>query len=124
VLNALQQQYAQAVNIIGIIPGKTYTVAMAAAFSTKYKTVFTLFIDPAEKLTRYLQATTTPEVILLNEQYELVYKGAIDNSIKELGMQRNQATENYLSNAITLYLQHKTVAVKRRQAIGCLINDF
>jgi peroxiredoxin len=124
VLNDLQRQYGQTVKMIGIIPGKTYTAAAINAFARKYKTGFPLLADPAKKLTDYLHASVTPEVILLNARYELVYKGAIDNRVKQLGVKRWQATQNYLSDAVSQWLQHTGVAVKRVKATGCLINDF
>jgi thiol-disulfide isomerase/thioredoxin len=124
VLNALQLQYRQTVKMTGIIPGRCYHSATVTAFAKKYKTGFPLLIDPVKKLTNYLHASVTPEVVLLNNNYELVYKGAIDNSVKQLGIKRWQATENYLAYAITQYLQHNSIAVKRIKATGCLINDF
>ena len=124
VLNDLQHQYNNNVQFTGIIPGKMYDAATINAFARKYKIAFPLLIDPAKKLTDYLHGTTTPEVILLNNQYELVYKGAIDNRVTQLGAQRWKATENYLSDAVSQYLQHTVIAVKRKKAIGCLINDF
>lgn len=124
VLNELQHRYNSTVQFIGIIPGKMYDAATVNAFARKYKIVFPLLIDPAKKLTGYLHGTITPEVILLNNQYELVYKGAIDNRVTQLGAQRWKATENYLSDAVSQYLQHTVIATKRKKAIGCLINDF
>ena len=124
VLNAVQQQYNETVKVIGIVPGRTYTATAVNAFVKKYKAGFLLFIDPQKKLTNYLHAAVTPEVILLNSQSELVYRGAIDNRVKALGIQKGQSTENYLTDAIAQYQQHTSIAVKRKQAIGCLINDF
>jgi len=124
VLNELQHQYGEMVQFVGIIPGKTYSAATVNAFARKYKIAFPLLIDPAKKLTGYLHGTITPEVILLNNQYGLVYKGAIDNRVTQLGAQRWKATENYLSDAVSQYLQHLVVTAKRVKAIGCLINDF
>jgi hypothetical protein len=124
VLNALQQQYRQTVKMVGIIPGRTYSAATVNAFAKKYKTTFPLLVDREKKLTNYLHASVTPEAVLLNKHYELVYKGAIDNRVKQLGVQSWQATENYLADAVTQYLQHTAIAVKRKQAVGCLINDF
>ncbi|MEO5683823.1 MAG: redoxin domain-containing protein [Chitinophagaceae bacterium] len=124
VLNTLQQQYGQVIKMIGIIPGKAYTAATINAFGQKYKIGYPLLIDPLKKLSTYLHAVITPEVVLLNSQLQLVYRGAIDNRVKQLGVKRWQASEYYLSDAISQYLQHTNVAVKRVKAVGCLINDF
>jgi thiol-disulfide isomerase/thioredoxin len=123
-LNALNRQYAGKVEFYGIIPGKTYTPEAIAAFAEKYKISYPLLVDGSLRLSRYLQASVTPEAILLNQENQLLYKGAIDNWVKELGKQRIKATENYLQDAMELSLQHKAPAMKRTGAVGCLINDF
>jgi peroxiredoxin len=124
-LNALQQQYGKTVTMTGIIPGRTYSNAIVNAFAQKHKTAFSLLIDTKKEISNYLNASITPEVVLLNSRGELVYRGAIDNSIKQLGGPKSrQATENYLEEAINKYLQHGSIAVKRVKAVGCLINDF
>jgi len=124
-LNALQRQYAESVNMIGIVPGRSYSNADINAFARKYKTIFPLLIDTKKELSNYLQAAITPEVVLLNNRYELIYRGAIDNSVTQLGGPKsNRATEQYLEDAISKYLQHSSIAIKRIKAVGCRINDF
>jgi len=124
-LNTLQKQYGKTVKMIGIIPGRTYSNIIVNAFAQKHKMIFPLRIDTKKEISNYLHASITPEVVLLNSRYELVYRGAIDNSIKQLGgLKSRQATENYLEDAINKYLQHGSIVVKRVKAVGCLINDF
>ena len=124
-LNALSLQYQQTVQTMGIIPGRSYTNADVQAFIKKYKTGFPLLIDKKKQLTNYLQASITPEVVLLNDQFELIYRGAVDNSVKQLGGVKNlHPTEKYLEDAINKYLQHTSIALKRVKAVGCRINDF
>jgi hypothetical protein len=120
----LKQQYGEKIQFWGIIPGKTYTREAILAFAEKYKISYPLLIDSSLRLSRSLHAAVTPEVILLNARNELVYKGAIDNWLKELGKQRTKATENYLQDAIVMTLQRKSPPVKRTRAVGCGINDF
>ncbi len=124
VLDSLQRQYSGSIKVIGIVPGKTYATTVINTYARKYKIHFPLLIDPVKKLTTYLHAAATPEVILLTPQYELVYRGAIDNRVKQLGVKSWKATENYLSDAVSQYLQHAAVAIKRTKSIGCRINDF
>lgn len=124
VLNTLEQRYRQSIQMMGIVPGMTYSRAIVQAFAKKYKIKFPLFIDSRKELSNYLQASITPEVILLNNHCELMYKGAIDNRIKQLGVQRWKATENYLEDVVNKYLEHSSIVVKRITPIGCRINDF
>lgn len=124
-LNALRQRYAESVKMIGIIPGRTYSAAAVNAFTRKHKILFPVLIDKKKEISNYLRAAITPEVILLNNRFELVYRGAIDNSVTQLGgLKSSHATEKYLENAISHYLQHSSITLKRVKAVGCRINDF
>ncbi|MFT3933352.1 MAG: redoxin domain-containing protein [Chitinophagaceae bacterium] len=123
-INALKQQYTGRVEIWGIIPGKSYSESNVASFAKKYKIAFPLLIDQQKKLTNYLQASVTPEVVLLNANYELVYKGAIDDQVKSLSERSIKANRLYLTDAINAALGNQTVAYKRIKAVGCLINDY
>lgn len=124
VLDSLQRQYSGSVQVIGIVPGKSYSKTVINAYARKYKVHFPLLIDPAKKISNYLHASVTPEVILLTPRYQLVYRGGIDNRVKQLGVKSWKATENYLSDAVSQYLQHTATAVRRTKPIGCRINDF
>ena len=123
-LNSLHQQFKNTIVFYGIIPGKTYSAKDVEAFKSTYQILFPLLIDSEKQLSNYLLATTTPQVILLDEHANLVYKGAIDNLAVSLGKQRLKPSQLYLQNAITASLQHQAIAVKRTKAIGCKINDY
>jgi thiol-disulfide isomerase/thioredoxin len=123
-LNKLDRQYAGKIKIYGIIPGKSYGKAEITEFSQKYKINYPLMADASLRLSRYLQASTTPEAILLSSSDELIYKGAIDNWFQALGRSRGRPTENYLQDAIARALRQEPAVVKRTVPVGCLINDF
>jgi hypothetical protein len=75
-------------------------------------------------LTRYLQATVTPQVVLIDSVGNLVYKGAIDDWIVGLGKKKEKITMHYAADAIKQYLQLMPVTVKSTKAYGCKINDL
>lgn len=124
ILNELHTRYAGKITLYGIIPGKTYKPAEVTAFSGKYKITYPLLIDESMRLSRYLQASVTPEVILLGPDNELIYKGAIDNWYKALGKARVKTTESYLQDAIEGSLRQQPAPIKRTIPVGCTINDF
>jgi len=124
VLNDLNATYAGELKMVGIIPGKTYRQTEVDSFIKKYKIAYPLFIDLSLDLSHYLKASVTPEVILLDSENNLVYKGAVDNWYKTLGKPGARATEHYLRDAIEANSRHQQAAIKRTTAIGCLINDF
>ncbi len=124
VLNQLDHRYAGKIRIFGIIPGKSYRPEDITVFAQKYKIGYPLLIDSLLRLSHYLRASTTPEVILLDAHYQLLYKGAIDNWYRALGKSRIKATENYLQDALDHSFRKESPAPKRTTPIGCLINDF
>lgn len=107
--------------LYGIIPGKSYDAKTIKTFREKYKITYPLLTDASFRLSRYLHASITPEVVLLNAQYELVYRGAIDDWLKDLGKMKTKITVHYLEDAIEKYPGQATI--KRTKAVGCLIND-
>ena len=123
-LNTLYQQFGKDILFYGIIPGNAYSSKEVKAFSTNYQISFPLLIDSSKSLSNYLQASITPQVILLNRKQYLLYKGAIDNWAVSLGKQRLKPTQFYLKDAIEESLQDKPIAIKRTQAVGCKINDY
>jgi len=123
-LNSLQEGYNKHVRFYGIIPGKAYSGKTIKEFATKYDVQFPLLIDSLKSLTKYLRASVTPEVILLNEDNNLIYRGAVDDLLMGLGKRRIKASNEFLKNALTLSLENKTVAIKRTKPKGCKINDY
>ncbi len=124
VLNKLDREYRGKIKIYGIVPGKAYGPAEISAFAQKYKIAYPLLMDSTLRLTHYLQASTTPEAILIGPGYELLYKGAIDNWYQALGRNRLKPTENYLLDAIGRYFRKEPYSPKRTTPVGCLINDY
>jgi peroxiredoxin len=124
VLNNLYKQYNNHIQMYGIIPGKAYSNEEIKKFKKEYDIQFPLLIDYDKKLTAYLHAVVTPQVILLNNKYQLLYKGAIDDWAVSLGKQRVKTTQNFLHDALQQSLSNETVLVKRTKAVGCRINDY
>jgi hypothetical protein len=126
-LNELDKLYHQRVAVIGIFPGKSYNRKTITTFLNKYSISFATFIDESKKLSNFLKASVTPEVILLaNEKEKLTvqYRGAIDDRVKELRVKRLKASTFYVKDAIEQTLQKKDVLIKRTDPVGCLINDY
>ncbi len=123
-LNSLQTKYGSEINFYGIIPGKAYTKKEIQTFQSTYKIDFPLYIDKEMNLSKYLKATVTPQVILLDKNKILIYKGAIDDLLQKLGKQKLKATKFYLQEAIENLLKQQPAEIKRTIAIGCKLNDY
>ncbi len=62
-------------------------------------------------------ATKTPDVFLFNNKMELVYKGAIDDNMKE----KDNVAEPYLKNAVKAMIAGEKANPNTTKAIGCSI---
>ena len=126
-LNKIANSHKRELSVIGIFPGKSYDKQTIRDFLAKYKISFATFIDESKKVTDYLEASVTPEVILLSnesDRFQLQYRGAIDDRVLNLRVKKTEATNYYLENAIRLLLQESTVVIKNTKPVGCLINDY
>ena len=118
VLNKVVEQYAYKGNIRGIIPLKL-TRKQIKKFREDYQPRFPIELDKNLSLATQYSITTTPEVILLDRDMRIRYRGAIDNWYYELGQHRQVVTENYMIKAINSLIEGKDVIVKETVPVGC-----
>ena len=124
VLKKLQAEFEGTVQFIGIFPGKAYTNMELRKFRNSYDIKFELYKDPSFAISSLAHATTTPEVVLLSPQGNVLYQGAIDDWMISLGKMRTKPSIHYLRNAIDQSLSGQFVTIKKTKPVGCLINDF
>ncbi len=124
VIKQLKTTYDHQVNFYGVVPGTAYTRADITSFSEKYSIGINFFIDQDKQLTKYLHATVTPQVILLDNNGRMIYSGAIDDWMVATGKKKLRASQHFLEDAITLRLQNAVVKIKKTKAFGCKINDY
>ena len=111
------------ITFYGIVPGNSYSLKEIKALKADYQINFELLSDRDKKISKYLKATTTPEVFLINKTGAITYKGMIDNWPTSLGKTRLVVTQKYLEDAISDLLKGK-ISYKETTPIGCLINDI
>jgi len=113
----------KSINFYGIIPGTSYSLKEINELKNEYGINFDLLTDREKRLSKYLGATTTPEVFLINKMGAITYSGLIDNWATSLGQKRLVITEKYLEQAIKDQLNGKQT-FKKTIPVGCLINDI
>lgn len=123
-LNDLHNRFGAKIDLYGIVPGNAYESEELVNFVSKYKVVFKVGIDKEFLLTKYLQASVTPQVILLDSSGSLVYKGAIDDWVTGLGKKKQTSSVHYTADAIQQYLGALPVKIKSTRSYGCKINDI
>ncbi|HXP85722.1 MAG TPA: redoxin domain-containing protein [Bryobacteraceae bacterium] len=82
---------------------------------------FTGFMDLDRKVSAKVNATVTPEAVVLDRAGKVRYRGRIDNFYADLGKPRRQATVHDLRDALDAVLAGRTVAVPETHAVGCYI---
>jgi hypothetical protein len=80
--------------------------------------------DPEHTLVALTGATVTPEAVVFDNKWQIVYRGRISNQYEELGKARTNSTKHDLQDAIEAALAGRPVAERFTRAIGCYIIDL
>ena len=97
-------------------PGDSFDNMQRRARDKKYP--FPYLQDVTQEITRAYGATNTPHIFILkkiNEKYQVMYIGTIDNNPKEPG----SATKHYVDDAMKQILSGEQVKEPETKAIGC-----
>ena len=105
----------------GVVSGLYYSDSEIEGFLIKYDLDLPVILDPEFSLANHYEATTTPEVLVINRNSEALYQGAIDNWAISLGKKRLTITERYLENALSAHLDGEEINPKKTKAVGCFI---
>ena len=101
--------------------GEFYSRESILKYKLKYGIDMPILFDPKIRLADYLDATTTPEAVVINDKEKVVYMGAIDNWAISLGQKRLEATAHYLRDALANSLNDVKVNPSKTKAVGCFI---
>ena len=74
-------------------------------------------VDQGHQLADAFGARTTPHVYLFDADFQLVYRGSIDDNVDSA----DEVKETYLEDAITKMIEGKKVKPAVTKAIGCSI---
>jgi thiol-disulfide isomerase/thioredoxin len=121
-LQELYRKYNTQIDFKAVFPTKNTKIKDIKKFKKEYNFRLPFVLDSQHQLVEKWDATTTPEVILSNENGDILYRGAIDNQFVGLGKFRPKTTERYLQMAIESILSGKEIDKKTTEPIGCLIN--
>ena len=89
----------------------------------EYMLEFPALLDPNFALVRETGVRVTPEVVVLNEERQMMYRGRIDNQNIEHGKIR-EGYRRDLRIALDEVLAGKPVSEPTTAAVGCFIPDF
>jgi peroxiredoxin len=120
-LNRLEKNYrGRGVQFIGVNVGAEDTIRAMAAQAIEHEIEFPVVKDHKGLCTEALGVKHTPEVVVLDAQRKLCYRGRIDDQYR-LGGERATPTRHDLKEAIDAVLAGKKVEVAETPVDGCLI---
>ena len=101
---------------IGINSNKAEPVSRIKEHAEENDLTFTILKDEKNIVADKFEASFTPEVYVLNSNFDILYHGRIDNSKKE-----SEVVTKDLENALDEILAGKDVSKKETKAFGCTI---
>jgi peroxiredoxin len=115
-LNKITEDYsAKGINVVGINSNYTETAEKIKKHTEdNYK--FTVLIDKGNVIADKFSASATPEIFFFDKAGKLVYHGGIDNNKNS-----EEATNNYLRDALDANLAGKVIVKAETRAFGCTI---
>jgi hypothetical protein len=108
----------QGIQFLGIYSDVGVNAMSMASHAHDEDIPFVVLQDVDHRLADILEASTTPEVVVLDQKLEKKYQGAIDNQYSRHG-QRAAATENYLRDALRSLVKDEPVQQSFVAASGC-----
>ncbi len=113
--------YNEQIDFYSFFPAHIFSETKIKQFIEKYNLNMTCILDTNQILTYFLDAKVTPECFLLDQDFNIIYQGLIDDWVKELGRKGQYVNNEYLINAIDSHLNNKLIKIKKTNAIGCII---
>lgn len=86
----------------------------------KYNYRAPYLLDTESTLANSFGAKTTPHVFMFNKEFQLIYKGAIDDNYKDI----NKVKKFYLKDAIEQLSSGEKIKVNETEPVGCSIKRF
>ncbi|MBL8815522.1 MAG: redoxin family protein [Planctomyces sp.] len=123
-LTELDQKFrSQSVQFISVNVGPDDTIREVAEQALEFNAGFHFVKDVGGSCVRGLGATRTPEVVVLDSQHQIVYRGRIDDQLR-IGGTRPSPSRRDLEEALSELLAGKPVTVAETPVDGCLIADL
>ena len=119
--NLIKAYEAKGISFIGIVPSKDFTLKSINDYRITYRSSLRILRDENNELVKFLNASVTPEVFLLDKNARVIYSGRIDNWAYELGKKRKVITDHNLKDGINALLAGKPIPVPKTKAVGCFI---
>jgi len=110
----------QGVAFVGINSNQQDSITEVGAYAQRYKVEFPILKDPANKVADQFAASRTPELIVLDKDRVVRYRGRVDDQYG-IGIHKPAPLRKDLEVAIEELLAGKPVSQPTTELAGCLI---
>ena len=120
-----EQCLTRSVKMFYVHPTVGVTSADAIKHAQEVRLTVPIALDPDHIIVRAVGATVTPEAAVIRfieaDQFDLVYRGRIDDFYAGIGKRRARASTRELLDAIDAAIDGRVPAVARTTPVGCFI---
>lgn len=120
-LRRLAEGWGEDVNLVVAQTEAARTSVELKTHREEYNVAGVVVHDPDETLIGALDATITPEAIVVDAVGTVRYRGRIDDTYLGFGKRRQVVTSNDLRDAVSAVRSGKNVATPKTKAVGCVI---
>jgi len=122
-LNGIAKALPAGVELYGVVSQSTISFAAAEKYATEYKLAFPVLFDGSGHFAAQLKPTHVPEAFVLNADFDVQYRGRIDDWYEKPGKARAMPTTNDFRDAIAAVVAGKPVATAATEPVGCLFEE-
>jgi peroxiredoxin len=120
-LSEISEQYGEkGIVVLGSASNVQDHLSKVALYARQHAISFPILLDTQHELADLLAARRTPEVVVLDANRKVRYRGRIDDQYA-VGVQRSSAQTEYLTDALEQLLAGQEVTVPETEPVGCFI---
>ena len=121
-LSKLHQEYqGKGFQFVLVHEGPEQTPEKLRLHGKEYGVAFPIVMDADHSVARKLNATKTPEVVIVGREGSIVHQGRIDDLHQGFGKKRAVVTREDLRIALNELDSDESVSVPKTEAVGCSI---
>lgn len=123
-MNRIARHYAnRGVQVVAVYSDSDLALDAAQQHAREYKLEFPFVIDTDKKLVTSTGTKIAPQVAVLNNLRELLYRGRIDDLYGDIDKKRPAATQHDLQDALEDVIAGRKPKQAHLPGIGCPIED-
>jgi len=121
-LQEAYKQFGNQVDFYAVFPMKNSSQKSASKFLKEYGlSDFNIKLDKYQGFAKQLEATITPEVVVLNDIGEVVFRGRISDAYRAPGKMKHGPRKNELIKVLDTLTIGEAVPKPWADAVGCYI---